>query len=218
METTTTQCSAFNHPEFSLVVEQSIPREDVDWLVLTLEQSVRDGTRYEAGDLIRVGSMLVQTELRGSCLFLKEPDLCRMPIFWVDGVTHALQILRLQKDTAESLGLGAKIAFPNIRDSLLVGTDIDANDQSLVLERATLSGSDSGWFIGRDNTHLDYTCPDNLRRVSVYEGYVNWPRISRFMALPEKTRIELSNAGIAGSCDGKALIVREGSFLDKATT
>lgn len=214
MVITTTNCSKHDHPEFRVSFEESIPIEDAQWLVRILEESVRDGARYTDGELIDLGIMLLRIGLGDDGLFqIEEPDFQESPISWTVGVTRSLRLLRLQKDTTESVQLGDRIDFTALCHSLLTGVDVDATMEEFVMERANPEDNDSGWFIGRIDSTLDYNDPSNLRRVSVYEAIVSWPRASWFLAMPSGVRIESSSERLLIYYQGRERTPSEGSFL-----
>lgn len=209
---TTNKCYERKHPEFRLVVDPAVPQVDVDALVLFLEQEVQQGVRFKDGEIIDFGSMCFRVATVEDFLTLEEPDLLEFPISWKLGITAAMKLMRLQKDIAESVGLGDELDFASIRNSLLVGTDLAEGPHTLILDRAVPDGSDSGWFIGTLDSQRDYNDAANLCRISVYEAILNWPCITGFLALPRGCRVETSPLQI--SRDGNPIEITKGSFLD----
>lgn len=216
MKSVTTKCSACNHPEFLLEFHSSIPQADVDVLISFLEESVQGGTRYEDGQTIEFGSMILRLAAVDDLFIVEEPDLLTIPISWKSGITQSMRLLRLQKDVAESVGLGDELNSPSIRYSLLVGADLTEGAGQLVLERSEPDCSDSGWFVGRLDGKLDYNDAANLRRMSIYQAILNWPRIAGFLALPDGSRVEASER-LDISRSGEPLEIQKGSFLDVAS-
>lgn len=216
MEMKTTKCSTYGRPEFLIRCDDSIPEQDVEWLVALLEGSVREGVVYESGELVQVGWMLnMLSEVERGTLLLMEPDMRSLPIEWANGVTETLRHLRLQKDTAESVGLGRLMQIPTIRESGLLGIDVDANTEGVILERGDAADADSGWFVGRLPSRLDYNDSENLRRVSLYEAATLCPRIVMFMSLPVGTRVEYSPGRVSISREGSTIVPQAGSFLER---
>lgn len=210
----TTRCSAFLHPEFQIVFDTTVPRVDIDVLVSYLEGSVEEGARYKEGDFVTVGSMLLRVAVVGDSLTLEEPDFQAVPIEWAVGVTQTMRLLRLQRDVAESVGLGGEINLPSIRSSLLVGADLSRLDEELVLDRMGSDQSDSGWFIGRGDSALDYENEANLIRMSVYEAIVKWPKVAGFLGLPAGCRVEISGGDLRLTHHGDALKIKPGSLVN----
>lgn len=211
---TTTRCSDYDHPEFALVCDASVPQADIKVLVSFLQDSVAEGIRYKDGDLITAGSMLFRVAMIKDTLFIEEPNLLSMPIEWRQGVTRTMQLLRLQKDIAESVGLEDKMDPPSIRYSLLVGADVTPLDKEIVLDRMKASDSDSGWFVGRQESQLNYDDDSSLKRISVYQAILNWPQIGGFLALPAGCRVELSGWKPRFTFNGRNLEIKSGSLID----
>jgi hypothetical protein len=211
---TTTKCCAFQHPEFLLKFDAAIPKGDIDVLTTFLEESVENGTLYNEGDLITLGSMLFRVARFDNSLTLEEPDLQSMPIKWRQGVTRSVQLLRLQKDIAESVSLDDEIDPPSIRCSLLVGSDLMLEDEEFVLDRIKPGDSDSGWFVGRRDTVLNYDVEASLRRIAVYQAIMNWPRIAGFLGLPAGCQVEICGNRSKISRNGSTIEIKTGSFMD----
>jgi hypothetical protein len=214
MEVATTKCSELNHREFRIEFESAIPRVDVNLLICFLEQSVQKGTHYGEGQIIEFGSMILRLVAAEEYLDIYEPDLIGFPIAWTKGATQSLKLLRLQKDIAESVGFENDIDFPSIRHSLLFGADLSKEANAFVLERFRPMGTDSGWFIGRYGSQLDYNDPTKLQRVSVYQAILNWPRVAGFLALPAGVYVKLSSEVFEVSRYKMLREIRKGSFLD----
>ena len=210
----TTKCSAYEHPEFTLVFDTSVPQADIEVLASFLEDSVAEGTRYKDGDLITVGSMLFRVAMIKDALSIEEPNLLSLPIEWTQGVSRTMQLLRLQKDIAESLGLEDEIDPPSIRCSLLVGANLTLQDKELVLDRVNASVCDSGWFVGRQDSELNYEDKATLKRISVYQAILNWPQIGGFLALPVGCRVEFSRQKPRFTRNGRDLEIKSGSLID----
>lgn len=210
----TTKCSAVQHPEFIVEFDSAVPPIDINMFISFLEESVKEGIRYKDGEHIALGSMLLRIKRSEKNLAIEEPDLKSLPIEWKQGVTRSIQLLRLQKDVAASVGLENEIDHPSIRISLLVGTDLSQCDEDLVLDRIKPVDLDSGWFVGRRDSVLDYCNEANLIRISVYEAILNWPKIGGFLALPAGCRIELSKTTPYFARNGNALRIKSGSVLD----
>ena len=145
---------------------------------------------------------------------IEEPNLLSLPIEWRQGVTRTMQLLRLQKDIAESVGLEDQIDPPSVRCSLLVGADLSQQDEEFVLDRMKASDCDSGWFVGRQDSELNYDDEANLKRISVYQALLDWPNIGGFLALPAGCRVEVSGRKQRLTRNGRNLEIRSGSFLD----
>ncbi len=210
----TTRCFAFGHPEFHLVCDAAVPRADVDVLAFFLEESVENGARFDVGDLVAMGSMLLRVAMVGESFTLEEPDFRSMPIGWVEGVTRSMRHLRWQRDVAASVGLDGEIDLPSIRSSLLVGADLSPRDETIVLDRMKSDRSDSGWFVGRSDSALAYHDEASVNRMSVYQAMVHWPKIGGFLGLPAGCRVETGGRSPRITRDGRALEIKPGSLID----
>jgi hypothetical protein len=76
MEAETRTCRLSGHPEFALDYDPAVVIEpDIRWLLEFLERSVASGTKYRAGESVRVGwaDLLIEQGDRGR-LWLQEPD------------------------------------------------------------------------------------------------------------------------------------------------
>ena len=216
MEVVTTKCSGCRQAEIIVRCDDLIPKPDVEWLMESLEGSVRDGKIYSDGDLIQIGWMSnLLSATSDARLVLREPDMRSIPIEWTDGVTQTLRHLRVQKDTAESLGFGRAMQFPTIRGSALFGVDVGRDADAFILERSAATGMDSGWFIGCLGSSMNYDNPGNLRRGALYEAAVRCPRIVMFMSLPFGTRVEYSERRVSVWLDGKPVAPGADSFLEQ---
>jgi hypothetical protein len=125
-----------------------------------------------------------------------------------------MELLRLQKDIAESVGLEDEIDPPSIRSSLLVGADLAPQDEELVLDRMEPAETDSGWFVGRRDTVLNYDDEASLKRISVYQAILNWPKISGFLGLPTGCRVEIMGTESHFTRNGRTLEITSGSLID----
>lgn len=210
----TTRCREAGHPEFQVRASQAIPSPDLDWLVRFLEDTVKCGDKYVPQQTVQIGWMITLVRSReDQTLGLWEPDMQRVPIAWVDSVTTTLRHLRLQKDVAESLGLGERILFPTVQQSAIVARGFESGS-SVIMERTEPTPSDSGWFIGSAEHGVDHNDPANLRRVSLYEVGCGRPDVVMFLALPPGTRVLLHKRSACVWLDGRTLSTQPGSFLD----
>ena len=216
MEIKSSRCSGFNHREFVLSFDEEIPKVDVDWLLTKLENSVANGSVFEDGQSIEFGPMLLRVELLDGFLHLMEPDFQNIPIEWKPGVSSSLRLLRLQKDVGESFLSSDQLDYCSPRQSCIVGIDVQSGDHSFVLERVESNGSESGWFFGLVASVHDYSAPDNLRRMSIYEALLTVPRIGAFLAMPPGASIRESESETIFSIADEELVPVEGSLLHRA--
>jgi hypothetical protein len=206
----------YDESRIAIDYEDTIPAEDVTWLVNLLEALLRSGQKLATGDLIQVGWMLLRlSTIADGAFSLTEPDMHNIPIQWRSGVTETLRQLRIQKDIVESLGMVTLMQIPSIRDSALLGVDVKPNEDNIILERAKPNGLDSGWFIGRLSSQLDYKNPKSLRRVSLYEAAIHCSAAVMFLSLPTGTKVEYSRDNISIWLDGTIIRPNANSFLSR---
>ncbi|MGZ0164300.1 MAG: immunity protein Imm33 domain-containing protein [Planctomycetales bacterium] len=196
------------------VDESSIPDVDVMWLRSTLVDSVKNACKYLDGETLQFGCMMTVLQMEDGILTLCEPKWGTLPIEWAPSVTRTLHYMRIQQDTAESVGLGNLVAFPNICQSVLVADDLlEKGDGPLLLARNHPEGNDSGWFFGNLNSTVDYTNPENLTRRSLYDLMVRFPESIMYLAMPEESQIEAGEGHVELFHADTQLEVRSDSFL-----
>jgi len=179
-----------------------------------LERRVELGEIFSAGETIEFGWMTLRVSLsEDGMLQLEEPDLKSLPIDWVPGIAMTLQSTRVQKDVAASVGAEDALCPANIRQSILIGADVSPGDDSLTLDRVEPEASDSGWFVGRATSILDYNRSDSLKRISIYEAVITLRRIIPYLALPPGSRISLGQSSVRFERDGQKLPVAADSLV-----
>lgn len=212
----THECCCLGHPEFRLAFDSHLVIEpDVIWLTKFLSQSVASGTRYNPGETVQVGWVILKIESNEErTLSLYEPDFVEIPINFVDSVTQTLVQLRLQKSVAESIGLEDQITFPSLRQSCLICTRVkDRGD--FMMERFDPSKHDSGWYMGcvdEDHNHND---PRNLQRVSLYDVTRGMLSCVPFLPLPPKIQVEVKNNNFNLRYNGESIVPKTNSFLQQ---
>jgi hypothetical protein len=216
MEIQTKRCSNFGHREFSLNYDESIIHEnDVKMILEYLEQSVAKGIKFKKKETIQFGWMiLLIDEYSNKLLSLFEPDMKTFPIKWIRSVTNTLTQTRIQKDTADSLGLINEINFPNILQSAIICNNL-GNSNEIFLERCEPNNNDSGWFVGCMDSNHDHNNHLNLIRISLYKILCGYPNLIMYFALPPDTSITIINGIPQGIFyKQKKLEIPKGSFID----
>jgi hypothetical protein len=215
----TGKCHVKGHPEFTLAYDPRRALElDVRWYAGVLEQMVASGSRFKSGDSMQLGwSTARVTALPDGTLALEEYDLKGMPPKRQAGVTESLRVLRLQKDTLESVLPVKSLASPSLAHSCIVCTRL-ASSISFIMQRDAVEGEVSGWFLGCADSSHDHNAVANLKKVSLYEAIVAHCRAALpFLAFPPGAVI-----GMQGDptffLNGEQLPIRQGSFLDRAQT
>jgi hypothetical protein len=219
MEIQTTRCKNFHHREFSLNYESVIPEDDVKTLLEYIEQSVAKGIEFKKKETIQFGWMrLLIDEYSDQFLSLFEPDMKTFPIKWKRSITQTLIQARIQKDTADSLGLLNEISFPSILQSAIICNNLE-NSNGFFLERFEPESNNSGWFVGCMDPNHDHNNHLNLMRISLYKILCSYPNLIMFFALPPDTSITFVDGIVQGiSRKQKKVDILKGSFLDKYIT
>jgi hypothetical protein len=217
MRTCTQKCREHGHPEISVQCEDAAALSpSLHWFLGWIESEVAGGRRFLPEQIVQVGWSILEIHQRSDGTFtLFEPDFQSMPVRFVDSVSNTLLHLFLQKSVAESLGLGAELAPPSLRDSAIVCTEFGSTE-GFVMSRVAPKAADSGWFFGCDSAAHDHQSLDDLRRVSLYEAVTRHDdRSIPFLALPPGTFVGFGGAVPYFSRGETELAIRPGSYLHK---
>lgn len=212
----TTKCHQFQHPEFQFSYDPArIPVEtDARWLVDWLEEAVAAGETFSAGQKFQIGWGLVEFRAeKDGALTLWEPDMKQFPDFWMEGVTNTLAHLRLQKDVCESVLSSRHLSFPMLGNSAIICNRL-GQTQSILMDRQTPAGNDSGWFCGCTDEGHDHNSINELKRVSLYEVAVRYaPQIIPYLALPRGVLLKAGEGSLVIFRDSEQLAFKPGSYL-----
>jgi hypothetical protein len=213
----TTKCGSRDHPEFVLEADETqVPATYLQNVVGTIEQMVMHGSVFKPDQTFQVGWMitLVQRHADGVHLTLAEPDMQVMPIRWVGGITHTLRQMMLQLFMLDSFALRGEIDLPTIRYSAIVCSYYTDADMCMV--RSTPhDAADSGWYIGCMRNNHNHNERANLRRISLYEAYINQRGIQGFAGFPVGSSvIAASKDGLEVRIRGKQRDIVSGTFLE----
>jgi hypothetical protein len=214
---TTAKCCVLGHPEFTLAYDlRQVLERDVRWYAGVLEQIVQSGSRFKPGDSLQLGWSVVRvTSLPDGTLGLEEYDLKGMPPKRQAGGTESLRVLRLQKDTLESVLPAKSLTLPSLVQSCIVCTRL-ASSKTFLIQRDAAQGEVSGWFLGCADSAHDHNVVANLKKVSLYEAIVVHCRAALpFLAFPPGSVIGMEDKP-AMFLNGEPLAVRNGSYLDRA--
>jgi hypothetical protein len=190
----TTGCSELGHPEFSFACAPGVPPVWTEWLARLLEEKVRDGERFEDGEDMQVGFMLVLfKQHEDGSLRVLEPDMESLPTVFIDSVTRTLTTCMLQKYVVESCMDGSRLSPPTLRDSAIVCNRF-AGARHLSLVRSAPKGKDSGWFIGCQDESHDHNAISNLVELSLYELALRRPDLVQYLGLPREAMVLVGQA------------------------
>jgi hypothetical protein len=214
----TTSCRRHGHPEFRVTYDGAIvPVDgDVKWFIDWLEESVARGVRYSPGQTCQVGWVTTEVQQRSDGdLAIWEPDMQQMPVVWVEGVSHTLAYLRLQKDVVESVLSPTETSIPSMRESAIICTRL-GKENEILMERTTAEGADSGWFCGCRAEDHDHNDVSELLRVSLFEAVMRYARaLLPYLALPVGTLVALGTESPVIFQDGERLSFKPGSYLER---
>jgi hypothetical protein len=214
---TTRKCHNNEHPELVLGFDPAAVLEtDALRFAGTLEQMVESGSRFQEGQSLQIGWSVARfVALPNGNLGFEEPDMKSMPMVRQPGLTNSLGLLRLHKDTLESVLRSDALSFPSIQDSCLVCTGL-ARAGSFFMDRRKPEGADSGWFIGCHADEHDHQDPASLRAVSLYEAVVIiCRRATPYLAFPPGATIAVDeDEKPSFRMEGEQISLRKGSFVD----
>jgi hypothetical protein len=187
---TSTKCSNFGHREFRIRGDSPALTADAVWLIEFLESSVANGTCFRPGETIQIGWMVNLIEEDGADLLtFSEPDFQHFPIKFSRSVTNTLFHLRIQKDTADSLGLLDLLAIPSIRDAASVTEDFPRSAQ-VHLSRNEPAGLHSGWIVEAVETDQGKEGePRASKLISLYELAMARSDVIPYLGLPPSIRV-----------------------------
>jgi hypothetical protein len=213
---TTTKCKQFGHPEFVLEADEAHVPDSYLWnIAQTIEDMVASGSVFKPRQNFQIGWMLTHVQATSDGhLTLFEPDMETFPIKQAPGITHALRTLMLQLFMLDSVSLRNEMKSPSIVQSLLVCTRY--TEPSFFMERTDPAATnDSGWFVGCLDESHDHNSPANIRRLSLYEAYLNQRGIQGFVSFPIGAAIVLDQEnGLTILKGEEKLAITPGSFLD----
>lgn len=139
-----------------------------------------------------------------------------IPVQWVSGITETLRQLMLQIFMLDSVSLRPKISMPQMTQSLIACSRY--TEPSFFMTRTkAIDKADCGWFIGCLDQHHDHKDANNLKRVSLYEAFVQQRGIQGLVSFPVGAMIVVERLSVfAIYVDGKKLAIEPGSFLGRA--
>lgn len=179
-------------------------------VVSEIEDHIKSGGVFNEGDTFQVEWSINRFKKRDTCLLLQEPDMETLPVKSIDGSVQSLRHLKLQNQMVASCGLEGLESFASMAETALIGKDVCDNDKQLLLSRSTSQGGMSEWFIGKFQSGLDYESAENLEHLTLYEAAIRYPLAIQFFALPNETKVLLTEDSMKVMCNNK--IVRDDAF------
>ncbi|BDT86702.1 hypothetical protein FMUAM8_24660 [Nocardia cyriacigeorgica] len=199
--------------EFTFDYEPEIVTElGIEWLVQWLEESIRAGSRFTAGQTIGLGWLNCYViERADGTLGLCEPDFVNVPPILAEGPTLAVTHLWNQREVADSFGLGAELDVPHyVQYAVTCEAFHDAD--TVVMHRYEHDEDESGWFIGCLGEAHDHD-DDTLRSATLYELAVANRAIVGYLGLPQGCTVFVSDGPPEVLRDGEPLEPEPGSLI-----
>lgn len=181
------------HPEFIICTEDDILDKDIEGFKLYLKESVQQGTVFSSGQTLQYGSMIIRINDQDGFLIFEEPNMIDIPVQWNLGISCTLKIFNLQNCVLNKLKGSFEKNFPSIRQSLFMGIDVDNTSKDIFMERSDEDNNDSGWFIGNSLSNLSYDNYKNIKCLSLYECYINFPHLIKYFSLPKSLLVKICN-------------------------
>ncbi|HLX62846.1 MAG TPA: hypothetical protein VKX17_16330 [Planctomycetota bacterium] len=220
MQLSTKTCSAHNHPEFILDVEGTIVKPALKFL-RSIEDMVAAGEVFKLNDTLSVGWMIAQVWPHDRKTFtLYEPDMKSFPLKFVPGVNESILQMTMQMYTLDSFAISRdKMEFPSIKQSAVVCDRIGVSRELYLARSEPANERDSGWFIGCAQDDHDHHDKKNLKRLSLYEAFLQRREIQNWMAFPQGSMIlARHDAAPRVWLNDQPLPVKSGSFVAKWLT
>lgn len=211
----TTRCAEHGHPEVTLQLLREVPIAGAQTMLLRyFEEAVAAGTRFQAGESVRLGWSTLKLIARDDgTLGVEELDLEHLPQ-WHESVSQTLLEAWRQNEVAKSLGLAP--TFPSQLSTAVVCAQWKETVEFLLDRKPPQADDDSGWFIGCTDPEHDHEDAQSLRVTQLLNVAAWVPPLAQFLALPPGTEVLVQGPGRVRAqvwADGKALPPAAGSYL-----
>lgn len=213
---TTTRCSVHGQSELTLSFDpEKVLERDVLWFADQLEEMVSSGSRFQIGQSLQIGWMLVWfTASSNGTLGFEEPDMkSATPLVRQAGLTNALGHLRFQKDTLESVLPATALTFPTIQQTCLVCTQLRSTE-AFFLDRREPTEKNSGWVFACESSH-DHQTAASWQTAWLYSTVVErCRRALPYLAFPPGSVITVDTHDVPDFyLNDKRLLIRKDSYL-----
>lgn len=205
----TSTCAEFGHNEISFTLNSDAGIE-AQSLVEYFEKAVRTGQRFQAGETVQIGWMVVSIRANAEGdLELWEPQFDSVPIRWTKGVDNTFRHLIIQKSVCELFALEPD--FPSLRSAGIVSADFLQNTDGFAMTRDRPTNNDSGWIFRGANEPTSVSAQfRSLFEVSFYQT-----NIIPFLALPVGANVTKVGGVIQANAAGKSISSKESELLRK---
>ena len=212
----TKNCKNYDHPEIEFVVtNKSIPINDIEWIISTLEDVVSNGTKYKNDQTLQLGYTIVKfIQKNNGVLEILEPDFVSFPINFINKLDNTLIYLRSQKDIVESVKEETDLFYPSILESIVVHKNYISADKVL-LERTEIESSISGWWVYDYNDQEGVNDTSNFSNISLYEFALKRPDLVKFLALAVGFQVLSSVEGVSLYTGNQPVDIKVDSYLNQ---
>lgn len=185
----TTFEATYQHPNFVLSLSAELD-VGAEWLFGYFESEVRRGIKFQAGQTVQIGWMLVKLVAdQSGDLEIWEPRSDIMPIDWIRGATSAFRHFTLQREACSQIGVEPE--FPSLLQSGVVSALFFTDSGEFTMSRDDPMGSDSGWAFARVHERDLGGRHHSLFEVGMFDRM-----IIPFLALPSGVLVRASNEHI----------------------
>jgi hypothetical protein len=187
----TTTCAAHGHPEVTLQLARPLPLPGVERMLLGyFEDAVARGTRFAAGQTVRVGWALLRLVDRDDGTLGVEERELSPEVAWVEQVDRVLHDTWVQREIVASVGLEGEIAFPSQDQLVMVSPCAEEAGEPVVMVRTAVDDAPqfSGWSLACAQDH-DHGEPAFVPLLAVA---ANNPGLVQLLALPPSTLVFVS--------------------------
>jgi hypothetical protein len=211
----TTRCAPHGHPEVTLQLSTPVPIPGVETMLLRyFEEAVAAGTRFQAGETVRLGWSTLKLFARDDgTLGVQALDLEHLPQ-WHESVSQTLLEAWRQSEVAKSVGLTP--AFPSQLSTAIVCTQWKDTVEFLLDRKPPQGDEDSGWFIGCTDPEHDHEAEQSLLLTQLLNVAAWVPPLAQFLALPPGAEVLVRGPGRVTATvwvEGKPLEPAAGSYL-----
>ncbi len=206
----TSLCGAFGQQEISLSLKAK-SGIDPSWLVAYFESEVRTGRRFQSGETVQIGWMIVM--LRSSAtgeLEVWEPQFDSLPIKWTKGVNNTLRHLIIQKSVCEQFE--CEPDFPSLQQAGIVAPRFLESTDTFTMSRDQSVNNDSGWVFSVPNEPV--RLGDGEFR-SLFEISFYHTEAIAFLAMPAGASATKSNGVIEVTWNRRSLSSQNNELLKK---
>tara|TARA_R110002096_G_scaffold426410_1_gene636085 strand:- start:5008 stop:5643 length:636 start_codon:yes stop_codon:yes gene_type:complete len=179
-----------------------------------LEDSVAAGAEFKVDDTIQMSWIWLQVSNDERGKKVTAPVYPSMPMEFSDDCSDALNLMIRQRYVADSFG--EEPGWCNACQSAIVIKDLYECEQWFMNRMDPEEASDSGWFVGAEDSNLDVNVAKNLERKSLWELYCHREEIGEFFLLPVDWGVDFEAEPVVWH-DNEQITPLPGSYLEAKT-